>query len=73
MFSDAQGIFRIRRHLLLSGGWWQRSLINLFVFGMVTFSLYQGFGELEERAEMTAQNIHRCWHKTSAGNSKKSM
>lgn len=33
------------------------ALINLFVFGMVTFSLYQSFGEFEERAEITAQNL----------------
>ena len=33
------------------------ALINLFVFGMVGFSLHQSFGEYEERAEMTAQNL----------------
>jgi PAS domain S-box-containing protein len=33
------------------------ALINLFVFGMVAFSLYQSFDEYEERAEMTAQNL----------------
>ena len=32
------------------------ALINLFVFGMVAFSLYQSFGEFEERAEVTAGN-----------------
>ncbi len=32
------------------------ALINLFVFGMVAFSLYQSFVEYDERAEMTAQN-----------------
>jgi PAS domain S-box-containing protein len=31
--------------------------INLFVLGMVAFLLYQSFGEYEERAEMTAQNL----------------
>ncbi len=31
--------------------------INLFVFGMVAFSLYQSFGEVEARAEATAQNL----------------
>ena len=33
------------------------ALINVFVFGMVAFSLYQSFGEYEERAEVTAQNL----------------
>jgi PAS domain S-box-containing protein len=33
--------------------------INLFVFGMVAFSLYQNFGEVEERAGITAQNQSR--------------
>ena len=33
------------------------ALINLFVFGMVTFSLYRSFGEYEERAEVTARNL----------------
>jgi PAS domain S-box-containing protein len=31
--------------------------INLFVFGMVAFSLYESFGEYEERAEVTAQDM----------------
>jgi PAS domain S-box-containing protein len=31
--------------------------INLFVFGLVAFSLYRSFGEYEERAEVTAQNL----------------
>ena len=33
------------------------TLINLFVLGMVAFSLYQSHGEFEERAEVTAQNL----------------
>ena len=33
------------------------ALINLFVFGMVAFSLYQSFEEYEERAQTTAQNL----------------
>jgi PAS domain S-box-containing protein len=33
------------------------ALINLFVFGLVAFSLYRSFGEYEERAEVTAQNL----------------
>ena len=33
------------------------ALINLFVFGMVAFSLHQSFDEYEERAELTAQNM----------------
>jgi len=33
------------------------ALINLFVFGMVAFSLHQSFGEFDERAEITAQNL----------------
>lgn len=33
------------------------ALINLFVFGVMAFSLYQSFGESEERAELTAQNL----------------
>ena len=36
---------------------WSVALINLFVFGMVAFALYQSFGEYNERAEMTAQNM----------------
>ena len=35
------------------------ALINLFVFGMVALSLYQSFGEIEENAELTAQNLCR--------------
>lgn len=33
------------------------ALINLFVFGVMASSLYQSFGEAEERAEVTAQNL----------------
>jgi PAS domain S-box-containing protein len=33
------------------------ALINLFVFGVVAFSLYQSFGETEENAELAAQNL----------------
>ena len=33
------------------------ALINLFVLGMVAFSLHQSFGEFNERAEITAQNL----------------
>ncbi len=33
------------------------ALINLFVFGVVAFSLYQSFGEIEESAELTAENL----------------
>ena len=32
-------------------------LINLFVFGMVTFSLYQSYDESQQGAELTAQNL----------------
>jgi PAS domain S-box-containing protein len=33
------------------------ALLNLFVFGMVAFSLYQSFGEFDGRAEVSAQNL----------------
>jgi PAS domain S-box-containing protein len=36
---------------------WSVALVNLFVFGMVAFSLYQSYGEYDERADMTAQNV----------------
>jgi hypothetical protein len=36
---------------------WGVALINLFVFGLVAYSLYQSYGEYEERAEMIAQNL----------------
>lgn len=35
------------------------ALIIMFVFGMVAFSLYQSFGEYEERSEIMAQNLSR--------------
>lgn len=35
------------------------TLINLFVFGVVALSLYQSFGEIEENAELSAQNLAR--------------
>jgi len=52
-------------HSTVSSGsivWWMVAgvaLINLFVFGMVALSLYQSFGEIEENAELTAQNLCR--------------
>ncbi|MDO8991069.1 MAG: ATP-binding protein [Sideroxyarcus sp.] len=36
---------------------WGVVSINLFVFGMVVFSLQQSYGEYEERGEITAQNL----------------
>lgn len=39
--------------------WGFALLINLFAFGVVAFSLYQSFGEIEERAEITAENMSR--------------
>src|SRR5512135_1451206 len=35
---------------------WGVALINLFVFGLVAYSLYQSYGEFEMRAEVVAQN-----------------
>lgn len=35
------------------------TLVNLFVFGVLAFSLYQSYGEYEEHAEVTAQNISK--------------
>jgi PAS domain S-box-containing protein len=43
------------------------ALINLFVFGMVAFSLYQSYGEFEERAELTAQNLSKLLALDTAG------
>src|SRR5574340_1038560 len=34
-------------------------LLNIFVFGLVAFSLYQSYAEFDQRAEVTAQNMSR--------------
>ena len=43
------------------------ALINLFVFGMVTWSLYQSRDEYLKRAEVTAQNLSRVLAESIAG------
>jgi len=42
-------------------------LINLFVFGFVTFLLYQNYQESEQSAELTAQNLSRLLAQDIAG------
>ena len=43
------------------------TLANLFVFGVVAFSLYQSFGEVEERADVTTQSLSRLLAEGIAG------
>jgi len=43
------------------------ALINLFVFGVVAFSLYNSFGELEERTEAATQNLSKLLAESIAG------
>lgn len=43
------------------------ALINLFVFGVVTLSLYQSYEESEQSAELTAQNLSQLLAQDIAG------
>lgn len=43
------------------------ALVNLFVFGVVTLSLYQSYEESQRSAELTAQNLSRLLAQDIAG------
>ncbi|MDD2914014.1 MAG: ATP-binding protein [Gallionella sp.] len=60
MFSNATTHFRNLATSTSSFVRWVATgvaLLNLFVFGMVAFSLYQSYGEVVENVEVTAQNL----------------